>query len=91
MKQKIQEYEIRIRDLEFDATKLVQEHHKKEAVLNSKLLDLESQFNKPSNSASLEHLELVEELRLKLEAYETECSCLRESQQKSILELDLLK
>ena len=81
-KTKNKDLEVRIRDLELDLTRIVQEHHNKEATLNSRILELESS-SKPSHLyKSTDESDIIEELKLKLEAYETEVMCCKEIEEK---------
>ena len=71
--------------------RLVQEHHKKEASLNCKIIELESSAKEDWSFNSNLESDIIEELKLKLKAYETEWLWLRESEEKVRLELNLLK
>ena len=71
--------------------RLAQEHHKKEASLNYKIIELESSAKEDWSFNSNLESDIIEELKLKLKAYETEWLWLRESEEKVRLELSLLK
>lgn len=87
---------MRLRDAEYDLTKLTQSHHKTEAELHSKIIELESQLGiSPSsggkNCALKERTKIIEELEQKLSSYEIQFIEMKEVEASLHFELSELK
>lgn len=87
---------MRLRDAEYELTKLTQSQHKTEAELHSKIIELESQLGvSPSSGGTIgvmkERSKMVEELEQKLSGYETQFIDMKETETRLHFELGDLK